>query len=481
MSNTAVQSIEKLTSVERMAIFPLRLSDFEYYMFVDDRPSHPMVFAMVAIVQGSLNRESLQISLDEAIHEHPLFDCLVQKLPSRGWCWVPLHSCSNNIEWTMAPTDGSFGAVPVRSFDLTQQSGLQVQAEFGLSSSRVVFHMHHACCDGIAALQFMGEVFARYGQKTAEAGQKIPHFESAGINALLGRERFDADDRKRQGRKRSVTRSIAKAARLILRRPVALRASSELVPVAKSSHEPEEVRHSAVRSHDLPRHVCRGLLALANRRKVSVNDLYIREMMLLARHWNSTVGAMHDKSWLRIAVPLSMRTPDHAGMPATNIVSYGFVTRRVHECNDPEKLLTSIRQQTGDILFMREGIVFLKCIRFLRALPGALKSLLGFKSCFCTVVLANVGEIRRRFDGRFPLQDGCWKAGNIVIKDIGGVAPVRPNTSAAVTIGDYGGKTTLHLRTDPAVFTTQQSQHFLSAYVARLTRLSEIEQTDDLR
>jgi|GEM_PF-5084855 len=29
-------------------MFPLPLSDFEYYMLVDDRPSHPMVFVMTA-------------------------------------------------------------------------------------------------------------------------------------------------------------------------------------------------------------------------------------------------------------------------------------------------------------------------------------------------------------------------------------------------------------------------------------------------
>ncbi len=480
MSNVAVQQDQTLSRAERMAIFPLRLSDFEYYMFVDDRPSHPMVFVMVATIAGRLDQVAFQKSLDQAIDDHPLFDCLIQKVPDRGWCWVAQNSAAASLQWNEVIADPCHEPVPVRSIDLSLSTGLQVQVDAGPLAARVVFHIHHACCDGIAALQFIGEVFARYGQATAEPGQKVPQFERAKINALLGRERFEKSDRSCSGRRRSLVRSIAKASRLILRKPVPLTAGDSQAnssPRDLSSGDPAEIA-SAIHSVALPKVVCRGLLASARSQAVTVNDLCIRELMLQMYEWNQHQSvmnsrSMNSRSWLRIAIPLSMRSPDHASMPAANIVSYGFVTRRASECAVPEKLLQSIHEQTGDILFMREGIVFLKCVRFLRAIPGALKALLGFKSCFCTGVLANVGDLRRRFDGRFPLQDGCWKAGNVVVKDIGGVAPVRPNTGVAITVGDYGGRTTLHLRTDPLVFSPQQSQLFLDQFVIRLTRLSE--------
>ncbi len=69
-------------------------------------------------------------------------------------------------------------------------------------------------------------------------------------------------------------------------------------------------------------------------------------------------------------------------MPAANLVSYAFVTRRVSECDDPKTLAQSIHDQTGDTLYNREGIVFLKCIHILRKVPGALRLLLGTEVLF---------------------------------------------------------------------------------------------------
>ncbi len=79
-----------------------------------------------------------------------------------------------------------------------------------------------------------------------------------------------------------------------------------------------------------------------------------------------------------------------------------------------------------------------------------------------------MGDIRRRFNGRFPLDDGRWVAGNVIVEDIWGVAPVRPNTRAAVTIGEYGGQMTVHLRTDGTVMSSAASEQFLSEFVERL-------------
>ena len=71
-------------------MFPLPLSDFEYYMLVDDRPSHPMVFVMAAQLTGTFRQAALQQALDELIQCHPFLNCRVAEIPGRGWCWTPL-------------------------------------------------------------------------------------------------------------------------------------------------------------------------------------------------------------------------------------------------------------------------------------------------------------------------------------------------------------------------------------------------------
>jgi hypothetical protein len=86
-------------------------------------------------------------------------------------------------------------------------------------------------------------------------------------------------------------------------------------------------------------------------------------------------------------------------------------------------------------------------------------------------VLANVGDVRRRFSGRFPLQKGKWVAGNVIVEQIHGVAPVRPNTRASMSIGDYAGELSISLRTDGEAINAHDASQFLREYVCCLQDL----------
>ena len=65
MSVAAVQN--ELHSVQQPveSVFPLSLSDFEFYMFADDRPSHPMVFVMLVNHANADYAEAAQRALLE--------------------------------------------------------------------------------------------------------------------------------------------------------------------------------------------------------------------------------------------------------------------------------------------------------------------------------------------------------------------------------------------------------------------------------
>jgi hypothetical protein len=212
---------------------------------------------------------------------------------------------------------------------------------------------------------------------------------------------------------------------------------------------------------------------VANHLQVSLNDLLVREMTLHIRDWNRRAGLSFGRRWIRLAIPLSMRTSRHDNMSAANVVSYALVTRREADCKDPDELLKSIHQQTSNVLFNREGIVCLKLFRLLRKIPGAMKLFLNYKTVLSTAVMANVGDVRRRFRGRFPLQKGRWIAGNVVVEQIHGVAPVRPNTLAAMSIGDYAGELSISLRTDGVMLNAEDSHQFLTEFLQRLNTLAE--------
>lgn len=469
MSQVAVRQSQVEAPNMIASVFPLPLSHFEYYMFIDDRPSHPMVFVMVVHVDGCLLREPFETAVRETLETHPLFMCHVKSVPGRGCCWVPQKYSDTTVRWRSSHQAAQFNdPVTIRPIDLTTQTGLQIEVSHSAQESRIIFYLHHACCDGIGGLQVVGDVLARYGIRTAADGSRAPSVEPSQVAALLRRDHFDTGRSATERQQRSSRRLLGKITRLFGRKPFPL---YPIHSAARHNQEDHAVSARAIQSCELPRTVNQGLRLLAAQKGVTVNDLCIREMLLQVEDWNRRAVSMSGNPWLRISVPVSMRTAEHQGMPACNLVSYSFVTRRVSECRDPDELLKSIHRQTEEILFQRSGIVALRFIGLLRKIPGAVRLMLKLKSCFCTAVLANIGDVRRRYPGRFPLLKGRWVAGNVVVQRISGVAPVRPNTRAAVTIGEYGGTMSIHIRTDATVFSDEDSEQFLKEFSGRLEAL----------
>ncbi len=460
-------------------MFPLPLSDFEYYMLVDDRPSHPMVFIMAAQLLGALQKPALQQAIAELIECHPLLKCTISEIPGAGWCWTPQTSkmTQNCLNWTDGDETSVAEFVPsVRVIDIKSQTGLQVVVRASPTKARLVLYIHHACCDGIGGMQILGELLARYGQKTAAPNAKQPVFDTTQAELLRQRDNYDSGEATVERHKKSLKKTIGKIFRLLLRKPVLL--SPSAVSQRSAVVNPAEPAPAIVEAV-LSKASHRKLRAVAATYDVSVNDLFIGQFLLHIRRWNSRTNQSSGKNWIRLSVPVSMRTKVHDAMPSANVVSYEFVTRRQHECDNIDSLLKSIHQKTSDAVNNREGIVCLKIFKVLRKFPRGMRMFLGLKSCLSTAVIANIGDVRRRFSGRFPLNDGKWIAGNVLVDRITGVAPVRPNTRAAVSIGEYAGELSISLRTDATVINFEDTHRFLNEFVEDLERLASDERASE--
>ncbi len=449
------------------SLFPLPLSDFEHYMLTDDRPSYPMVFTLIAHLSGSLDQAHFTEAVSAALRCHPLLKCRIQKLPGRGWCWVEEHDVSAKIDWQEQPAGWMPVDQPIAPIDLRRESGLRVFVAASTDRAQIVFHFHHSCSDGGGAVEFLGEVLARYGLATVAENQEAPTVGTVNRSQLARRGEYSATPSNGSHPNRSVSQILGKAGRLLLRRPT---------PVLARRSVNERGRHLAGQSsmitQVLSKDVVKGLRASAQTLSASVNDLCVLEMLRLIQSWNRSAGAQSLNRWIRLVIPVSLRTPDHDQMPAANLVSCAFVTRKGAECDDAAALLQSIRKQTSETLHSQEGLVFLKCIRFLRRVPGLLSLVLRTKSCFGSMILAYVGDVRRLFSGRFPQHHGKWVAGNVTIERIDGVAPIRRNTRAAMSIGTYAGEMIINLRTDQTALSQRDAADFLDQFAARLTRVA---------
>lgn len=461
-------SLDDRKSVAQNTTFPLPVAPFEHYMRLDDTPEYPMCFVLVVHVSGALDRQAFENALTQSLRRHPLLQSFLRRSETRseGLCWFHDRAARPFLDWQ--DHDGPQRCTLGESIDLEAETGLRIWVRRQDQSARVTFQFHHSCVDGIGALQFIGDLLAEYGRQTAEPGQEAPELIVPDPEQLLVRgELGPVLEPDTHTRKKSLTRILWRFGRLTLRRPEPL---SLPEPLAQRDQP-----FPAIVTRILDREACRNIRTFARRKGVTANDIYLWAMFQTLAEWNRANGRAQPRRWLRIGIPVNMRTPLHDGTSAVNVVSYMFLSRRFNDCSDRQQLLQGIHRDTEEIVNRQFGRIFLVGIRYLCRVPIVLKSILRGKGCFTTVILANVGDIRRIFPARFPTRGGKCVAGNVVLERLDGAAPVRPGTRAAVSLGTYAGEVIVNLHCDPRLFSQATALRFLKQFTSRIQTLTAVD------
>jgi putative ABC transport system ATP-binding protein len=148
-------------------------------------------------------------------------------------------------------------------------------------------------------------------------------------------------------------------------------------------------------------------------------------------------------------------------------MSFAFLTRHSLACHGSRELLESIRVETDAIRRGQLSLYFVGGLSTVQSV-GALPSLLASRFCFATAVLTNLSDPTRRFVTRFPRTAQGLVVGDLVLEGIAAVPPVRPGTRAVFGIINTAGTFSVSLKWDPLIYSPQEAQHLLSAYVAQL-------------
>ncbi|MEN6458518.1 MAG: hypothetical protein ABFC63_06265 [Thermoguttaceae bacterium] len=442
------------------ALFPLPLTAFEKYMFWDDACDYPMTFAMRLGLRGELHREAFDASIDEALGHHPLLRALVKPSGRGSLVWRLSDAPRPVVDWGTPETP--IGDPRGERIDLSSEVGFRAWVRQGNGAAKVVLQFHHACCDAIGALRFIGHALAGYAIHTA-SGSDRPRLPVYDPSTLLRRGQFAAEPPEREARFGGLLKSVRDGARWIYRRPVVLRAH-----VAGSPANAARPEFLETHQHSFDALQTKRLRSAASRHGVTSNDLLLRDMFQTLREWREGQDARSASRWLRIVVPVNLRPGDDARTPAANGISYTFLTRDEGRCGDGDALLRGIGEEAGVITRRRRAKLFLRGFEMMERIPGAIRLYLNRNRCFATVALSNVGEVSRQLGTVFPCEAGNVVAGNVTLESIYGTPPVRPNTRASISIGRYGERLWLGIRCDPKVFSSEESRRLLTRYADRV-------------
>jgi hypothetical protein len=439
------------------SVFPLTLVPFERYMLADDRSAYPMTFVVRVELAGTANREAMDAAFADALLRHPL---LTARLARRGLTrrWEASGDPPPVLDWHETLASPPFSEL--QSIDLRKTAGIAGEIHIDEGLTRIFLLMHHAVCDGIGAMRFLGDLLALYGQRTAR-GDERPRLLPLDSANLAFRGQFDIRVPEPISRWEVIKGTVREVWKVVSRRPLPLRFRRRPATSASAG------RLTAT-WEILPEELFRRYCEAASASEVTVNDLVLRDMFLTLNTWNRQQDTRGSRGWLRVNVPTSLRGKRDSRMPATNVLGYALVTHHSNECERPSQLLSQIASETAAIRAWSLGAMFVGALQVVGRVPGALWVGARLGRRFSTAVLSNLGDPTRRFRARFPRVNNELQAGDLTLKSISGAPPVRPGTRIALALFSYADRLCVGLNADPRWCDEATAREFLDAFECQL-------------
>jgi hypothetical protein len=435
------------------------LTAFEEHMLLDDRPSHPMAI----VTRFDFTDASPPAALEEAFYKtlksEPLLTARVIA-PRWGrprWCgaepprlqWSKAHSLAeNNVEWTGSPP----------RLDPATGNALHAEVIEHNDGWSIFMAVHHAACDGLGIVGFLERwLLATEGKRTR--WRRPP---DAMMAALTTRGRIATSWPEFSRMLPKLAKGLEGVGEFVGHDVAELSASTTLAGPCESSSSPHSWQ-PLILAATVDGEVVAGLEATAKASTVSVNDLLATALLFAIAEQVPEQAS----PWIRLAIPMSLRTKTDHVLPASNRVSMVFLDRRPEDCRDPVMLATGIRDQMEIIRSHALGHIFPMSLEVGRMLPGGLARSVKRPKPQCTAVLSNVG----RFFHRSPLADanGTIRVGGSRLTGWWGVPPIRPGTALAVGTHETAGRRTVAFHVDRNRLPADDARSLLEATIAKLS------------
>ena len=442
----------------------LPLTAFEEHMLLDDRPSHPMAIITRFDFTGDPPPSNLEEAFQKTLAAEPLLTARVAARRGRRPRWIEAgrprlqrsrtpRITTNTMEWTGSPPrlDPSTG-------NILHAEVIEHDAGWSL-----LLAVHHAACDGLGIVGFLERWLLAVEGKRGR-WQRPP---AATMAALARRGRVASSWAGFTSMLPKLAKGLEGVGELVKHDVIEL-SDAAADPLANTPSASPAAWQPCVLSVTVNRDIVAGLESTAQAHSVSVNDLLATALL-------ATIGGqgLHaETDWIRVGVPVSLRTKNDHVLPAANRVGMVFLDRQPADRHERMRLAASVRDQMEIIRSHALGHIFPLSLEVSRMFPGGLARTATRPKPQCSAVLSNVGRCFRHS----PLADadGVIRVGGSQLTGWWGVPPIRPGTALAVGTHETCGQRTIALHIDRQRFTPEAAQMLLHAMASELDTLAAL-------
>jgi hypothetical protein len=193
-----------------------------------------------------------------------------------------------------------------------------------------------------------------------------------------------------------------------------------------------------------------------------VNDLFLAALFRAMDDWFAVHRPAARQAYLRIMVPINLRSHDDREMPAANVVSMVNLDRRPARYRDGRQLLKSLSREMAVVKRCRLGITLHHLVSLFRYL-GKLAWLVSEGRCLSTCVLSNLGE-PAVLTANVPEEASNQP---LVLTALNFLPPIRPLTAAAFGVVTFRGCVGVALHYD-CLLPKAQAAELLERFVLQM-------------
>lgn len=425
----------------------------EEYLFVDNRPSHPLDFFLRLHFEGPLDSDQVIAAFRDTLQLHPLLDATIQQNRGR-----PFWQRRAELPLVQVQSNTTSKAACDSSIDITLEAGCRLSILAQQNKATLQFQFHHAATDALGGLEFIGDVLRNLARANSI---DVPQPERD-VQELRNRHHCGYPDA-------SLWEKIRKQAHAIYltREFLGCRVS----PVV--SHQPNldqpRLDEDALRDiqHRLTVEETFHLQQAAGKSGVSVNTLMLRDAFVSLDEVRRDQADYCCDDFIRIAIPGNMRVRETSHkIPAANFFSMTFPAANGLQSQDASALLNRIQQEISNARTEYYFATFLFGLKVARKIPGGLKRILKPDKCQASLLLTNVGHVFH--DTPILNAEGFVEVAGCRLETIDFVAPMRPHQSISLALHQYAGRQSINLSYDPRVHNDAQAHVMLDAYVKQL-------------